>query len=451
VLRPAREPVAKLAWVVVIFSLPVLGIIAYIFTGEVALGPRRMKRIMDLRRSLPIPPVAPAPKPSAIYANAFRTLAAINELPQSSIASAELLADSNEAVDCLIEDIARAKADVHLGFYIWLPDRNGTKLAQALMAAAARGITVRAMVDAIGSETLLHAQIWKDMVTAGVKIRIMLPRRFNLLGRFGRRIDLRNHRKLIIIDGAIAYIGSQNMADPEFLPKRKFGPWYDVLVRITGDAAAAQDYLFRFDWLAEGDDTFAAAPASRATKPKATAPAQVFGTGPSLPAGMMSDAFNAVLLSARSSVFITTPYFAPDASLYRGLLATARRGVAITLILPRRNDNAFVGAIARSYYAEMLQAGLKIHEFPLGLLHSKTLVADGRLCLFGSANMDRRSLELNFENNILVEDENLAVVLHQRQLEYLQASIPITADDVAATPLIRKLLQNISSMLSPIL
>jgi cardiolipin synthase len=452
ILRPAREPISKLAWVMVMFVFPFLGILAYLLMGEVNLGTVRLAKIQEVKTALPKPAsLMNAVTLHSSFETAFRTASAVNGLPHMSVTSAQLQENSNAAITAMIADIAKATETVHVAFYIWLTDTNGTRIASALIGAVARGVTVRAMADAIGSKELIRSPLWIEMAKYGVKLKVMLPMPTGFLQRLFVRIDLRNHRKLAIIDSAITYIGSQNMADPEFLPKRQFGPWYDVMVRLSGPVALHQQYLFAADWMTEDGDDISSAIIEKNALLTAGSLAQVFGTGPSMPVGSMSDNFAATLHAAQETVFITTPYFAPDSSLSQAIISTARRGVAVTIVLPKRNDNFFVGAIARSYYQEMLSAGIDIYEFPLGLLHSKTLVVDGKLSLFGSANMDRRSLDLNFENNILVFDEALASSLRLRQDEYISASTSITLADIKSYSLLKKIFYNICSMLSPVL
>ena len=452
VLRPAREPISKLAWILVMFVFPFFGIVAYLLMGEVNLGSVRLTKIQEVEAALPKPPPLQSERklPPA-FESAFRTASAVNGLPLTSVTSAELQENTNAAITAMIADIAQAKETVHVAFYIWLTDTNGTRIASALIEAAARGVSVRAMADAAGSKELIRSSLWIEMGKAGVQLKVMLPTHIDFLLRRTSRIDLRNHRKLAIIDSAITYIGSQNMADPEFLQKKQFGPWYDVLVRLSGPVAMHQQYLFATNWMTEDGDDLSAAFAGKNAPQTPGSAAQVFGTGPCMPVGSMSDNFCAALLAAQETVYVTTPYFAPDSCLLQAMLATARRGVAVTIVLPKRNDDFFLGAIARSYYEEMLRAGINIHEFSLGLLHSKTLVVDEKLSLFGSANMDRRSLELNYENNILVFDAALAKTLRVRQDEYISASTSITLADVQNYSLPRKLFYNFCAILSPIL
>ena len=177
----------------------------------------------------------------------------------------------------------------------------------------------------------------------------------------------------------------------------------------------------------------------------------MFGTGPTSPDPAMSEAFVTAIASARDRLTITTPYFAPDQPLLQAICAAPQRGVATTLILPAHNDSWLVAATARSTYADLLHAGVEVYEYPLGLLHAKTMTIDDRLCLVGSANMDRRSLQLNDENNLLADSPALAARVGARQQEYLAASRRVTAEEVAAWPWPRRLGQNAVAMMSPIL
>lgn len=179
--------------------------------------------------------------------------------------------------------------------------------------------------------------------------------------------------------------------------------------------------------------------------------AQVIGTGPESPYSAMPELFATLMFSARRELVISTPYYVPDAAMQAALCACARRGIATTIVLPARNDSAFVGAASRSHYAELLEAGVRIHEYVGGLLHAKTLTVDGEMTLIGSANMDRRSFELNFENNILFHDAPLTRAVRQRQEEYITRSRAVHRADVETWSSWLRLRNNVMAMLSPIL
>jgi cardiolipin synthase len=180
-------------------------------------------------------------------------------------------------------------------------------------------------------------------------------------------------------------------------------------------------------------------------------PAQVIGTGPTVRYSAMPEVFEALMFAARREIVVTTPYYVPDESLQNALCTSAYRGVETTIVFPARNDSRFVGAASRSYYADLLTAGVKIYEYVGGLLHTKSLTLDGEVTLIGSANMDRRSFELNYENNILFYDTALTAALRARQQEYIAQSKPVTSKEVAAWPMWRQLWNNLIATLGPVL
>jgi cardiolipin synthase len=308
------------------------------------------------------------------------------------------------------------------------------------------------MADDLGSRTIIRSEHWQAMRAAGVHVAAGLPIGRPLLRPFHGRIDLRNHRKIVVIDDSITYCGSQNCADPEFLVKAKYAPWVDAVMRFEGPIARQNQFLFASDWMTYVDEDLDAL--LRAPLPSSTpggVHAQVIGTGPTVRFSAMPEVFETLLFTARHRVVITTPYFVPDDALLHAVCTNAWRGIDITIVFPARNDSWIVGAASRSYYADLLAAGVKIHEYEGGLLHAKSLTLDGEITLIGSANMDRRSFELNYENNILFYDSALTEAMRARQNEYIARSHPVTKEAVAAWPMRRRLWNNLIATLGPVL
>jgi len=351
----------------------------------------------------------------------------------------------------MVADIDAAQHHVHVLFYIWLADNNGRRVIEALKRAVARGVVCRAMVDDLGSRPLVRSEHWKAMRDAGIKVASGLAIGNPFLRVFTSRIDLRNHRKIVVIDGAITYCGSQNCADPEFRVKARYAPWVDAMVRFEGPIAYQNQVLFAGDWMAGVREDLGDLLKQPPSLPDAVAmPAQVIGTGPTVRVSAMQEVFQSLLFAARREIVITTPYYIPDDSLQNALCATAYRGVDTTIVFPARNDSWIVGAASRSYYADLLAAGVKIHEYVGGLLHTKSMTVDGELMLIGSANMDRRSLDLNYENNILVHDAALTTAMATRQQQYISQSRAVTLEEVAGWSMPRKLLNNTVAILGPL-
>ena len=457
-LRPHREPAARLAWVVVIAVLPVFGILAYILFGEVNIGRRRVARHRSVLERMPdLPSCVPGDEENFIarvrqsYEHLFRVGASINGFNPVGGNSARLLADSNATIDAMVADIDAAKHHVHLLFYIWLPDNNGCKIIESLKRAAGRGVECRAMVDDLGSRSMIRSKHWKAMRAAGVHLAVALPIGNPLFRPLRGRIDLRNHRKIVVIDGSISYCGSQNCADPEFRVKAKYAPWVDAVMRFEGPVARQNQQLFAGDWMTYADEDIDSLLRQPVAAPQPGFPAQVIGTGPTNRYSAMPEMFESLIYAARRELVISTPYYVPDESMQSALCASAYRGVATTIIFPARNDSWVVSGASRSYYAGLLDAGVKIYEYVGGLLHTKSLTLDGDITLIGSANMDRRSFELNYENNILFCDSKLTAEVRERQQQYISNSNAVTPEMVTSWSMSRRLWNNTLAVVGPIL
>ena len=457
-LRPHREPASRIAWMVVVGTLPFFGVVAYLLLGETNIGRRNLKSMRRALGHFPGTPAAnaigaadPAAEVPSRYAQLFSVGHSISGFKPLAGNAAALMEDSNATIDHMVADIDAAVEQVNVLFYIWLTDGNGSKIAAALVRAAARGVTCRAMVDGLGSRALLKSRLWREMGEAGVQTAVALPLVNPLLRPLQGRVDLRNHRKILVIDGRITYCGSQNCADPEFRVKAKYAPWVDSVVRLEGPIAQQNQLLFATDWMTYvGQDlslegTEVMPPASGGVV------AQVVASGPALRNSAVPELFESLMYNAREELVISTPYYVPNESMQAALCAAAYRGVRTTLILPAKNDSWAVEATARSYYAGLLEAGVDIQEYVGGLLHSKTLTLDGEVTLIGSANMDRRSFDLNFENNILIYDAQLTQAVRLRQQKYIVSANNVSKEAVAKWSVWRRLWNNFIAMLGPVL
>lgn len=458
ILRPHREPTSRLAWIVVIATVPVAGILAYLLLGEVNIGRRRVARMQRVLARLPRykaphdecdhPSLPQVPER---YTHLFRVGKSISTFEAAGGNQARLLPDSNAVIDEMVRDIDAAREHVHLLFYIWLPDNNGCKVVEALKRAAARGVKCRAMADGLGSRLMIRSAHWREMSQAGVDVAVALPIGNPLKRMLIGRIDLRNHRKIVVIDGHITYCGSQNCSDAEFRIKAKFAPWVDAVVRFEGPIAHQNQYLFISDWMTYFDEDLTDLLENTVPSFEHGLPAQVIGTGPTVRNSAMPEMFTALIHTARRELVISTPYYVPNEPLQEALCATAYRGVDTRIIFPARNDSRFVAAASRSYYRELLEAGVKIYEYSGGLLHAKTLTLDGDITLIGSANMDRRSFDLNYENNILYYDPKMTTAVRERQEQYLAGATEVTLEDVDGWSMTRRFWNNSVAMLGPVL
>ena len=457
-LRPHREPAARVAWLVVVLALPVIGIVAYLLLGETSIGRKRVSRLKQILDDLPRPEDASGwdalenmPVLTDRTTPLFKVGTSISGYSAVGGNNARLMKDSDAAIDEMVADVEAATDHVHLMFYIWLTDNNGMKMVEALKRAAARGVTCRAMVDDLGSRDLVRSQHWKDMKAAGVKVASALKIGVPLVRIFDGRIDLRNHRKILVIDNCVTYCGSQNCADPAFLPKAKYAPWVDAVMRFTGPVVRQNQHLFASDWMANYDEDIGDILRQPMDVAEPGFTAQVIGTGPTVRNSAMPEMFETLMYAARHELFITTPYYVPNEPMQAALSAAANRGVDTSIIFPARNDDFAVGATSKSYYEELLIAGVKLYEYQLGILHTKSMTLDGELILIGSANMDRRSFDLNYENNILLHDPTLTADMRARQADYLANSKPITLENVQAWPWTKRLWNNALAIVGPVL
>ncbi|HSM27318.1 MAG TPA: cardiolipin synthase [Thioalkalivibrio sp.] len=455
-LRPGMLPTVRLSWVMVVAVVPIAGLFLYLLFGEVRLARGKVRRITEVLDSLAAaqrqtPAELSVPGPGARVPFATGT-ATSGFLPVTGN-TARMLPEGDAEIDDLIEGIDAAAEHVHLLFYIWLPDTAGTQVAEAAIRAAGRGVAVRVLVDDLGSRALVRSALWERMRGAGVTAVRAAPLHYPLVSFVVQRLDVRNHRKVAVVDGVVAWCGSRNCADTAFLPKAKFGPWIDILLRLHGPVVRQMQVVFLKDWLIYRPEDAALIRLLDQREPPREGgfTAQVIVTGPDQSRMSLVDTIAALLYGAKHQAIVTTPYFVPDRPTLSALCAVARRGVEVTLILPARNDNWVVGAAAESHYDELLRAGVRLRAFGPGLLHSKIITVDGRLALIGSTNIDRRSFDLNYENAILIDSEEVTGVLDARQTDYMRRSVEVTLDEVMAWSRVRRIRNNSVALAEPLL
>jgi cardiolipin synthase len=455
-LRIGLLPTVRLGWVMVIALVPLLGILLYLFFGEIRLARTKAQRISLVRkRFAELMDYGPADTaaPDGIALPVFATGQATSGFPPVPGNSAVLLPEGDAQMDDLIAAIEGAEHSIHIVFYIWLPDTQGTRLAHAVAAAARHGVAARILVDDLGSRPLIRSPLWAEMQAAGVRLARAFPLGNPAVSVLFQRIDLRNHRKIAVVDNRITWCGSRNAADAAFLPKARYGPWVDILLRIEGPLVRQMQATFLQDWLlyADDDDHLADLVAT----PPPAAPGgfigQVIATGPDQSTTGLSDTMCAMLYGAREKVMVTTPYYVPDQQTQAALCAAGLRGVKVTMILPARNDNWIVGAASESHYDELLACGVQLFAFRPGLLHSKIMTVDGRLALIGSTNMDRRSFNLNYENSMLIDSLTVTAELDAVQDGYIGRATQISLAQVQGWGVIRRIRNNSVALAEPLL
>ncbi len=277
-------------------------------------------------------------------------------------------------------------------------------------------------VDALGSARFVSSEAFSQLQAAGVSLRAVLP--VNLMRMWFRRLDLRNHRKIVVIDERIGYTGSQNLVDPRFFKQDAgVGQWIDAMVRLEGPIVDALWLTFASDWeLDAGEQLPRELPVTEVTLQTAGAIMQAVPSGPQFEMEVINQILLTAVYSAQRELVVTSPYFIPDESLMTALTGAARRGVVVTIVVPAKNDSRLVRLASEAITGDLLAAGVRIQGFEGGLLHTKSITVDGEMALFGSLNLDPRSLWLNFEISLLVYDPMFTGALRALQQSYILQS-----------------------------
>ncbi|MBW7922101.1 MAG: cardiolipin synthase [Rubellimicrobium sp.] len=452
-LRDNLLPSIRLAWVMVTALLPVIGPTAYLLFGEVRMSRSDRRHARDVERRLRAawnPDDAHAPIPPEVEP-AFAMGRATSDFPPVGGNRATMLPEDDSALDDMIAAIDAARDHVHVLFYIWLPDISGTKMAEAAIRAAGRGLPVRVLVDQLGSRRLIRSPLWGQMQAAGVTCRIALPIGNPFVETFYKRLDLRNHRKIVVVDNRVTWAGSRNCADMAFAIKPRFAPWIDVLMRIEGPVVRQFQAVFLSDWMIHCDEDLGHLLSDAPAPVPGGFVGQVVASGPDQSISGMAETLTAMLYSAHDRVTITTPYFLPDTALHEAVCAAGRRGVAVTLVLPERNDSRILGAASEGLYLSLLKSGVSIQLFQGGLLHAKIMTVDGHFAMIGSANLDRRSFDLNYECNLMLFSREATMLLDTRQESYLARARPVTRGELQRWSALRRIRNNAVALAGPLL
>ena len=456
-----RLPVAtSLAWLTLVFFLPIVGAIAYLVLGEKRLGGKFMERTRTIKdrydswlQNLP-PQILCDPQRLSQEARSISRLAetAVN-IPALSSNRLQLFDAAETILRAMVRDIDRAKRFCHLEFYIWAEGGMADEVGAALLRAAGRGVTCRVLLDAIGSAGFRKGRLVEQIKTGGIEVVFALP--VSTTSVFKVRPDLRLHRKIVVIDGTAGYTGSFNLVDPRFFKQDAgVGEWVDAMVRLDGPGALALNALFRWDWEVEtGRDLNASAAGGdyRAELQAGETVVQVIPSGPGMTGNSIYQLLLLSIYSAQREIVITTPYFVPDEAVSTALLTAAERGVKVKVIIPEHNDSRLVHYTCRAYFDDMLSAGIRIFGFKSGLLHTKSVVVDRHVALFGSVNLDIRSFWLDFEVTLAVYCPDFVKRLLALQDKYIKDSVPMDLQTWRQRPGSERFLENMVRLSSPLL
>ena len=443
ILLQKREPVATLSWLISLALLPYLGFFIYYVFGPQRLSRHRARRRQ--RTTLPEAETARTP-----VAQELRTLAqATSGYAPSTACNIALLVDGCSKYPALLDAIAGAKQHVHLEYYILEPDRTGQALVEALAERARAGIKVRLLLDAVGSG---HARtaFFRPLLDAGGELAWFHPGRVWLPWR-RPWVNLRTHRKLAIIDGSIGFIGGINITDEED-PRLRTDAYRDLHLRLEGEVVRKLQELFVDDWAyVTGKRDFIRELARDMPQPcPGAARVQLLASGPDSPWEAIHRLHVHAIHAAERRVWLATPYFVPGEAAMMALTSSALGGLDVRLLVPRMSDSRLVTWCVRSFYDDLLAAGVKIYEYGPRMLHSKALLVDDNLAILGSANFDQRSFRLNFEASMLIDDAPFTATLSELLSREFDDARPVRAD--RAQPLLtRRLPEAMARLLAPLL
>ena len=458
IIRDRRDPVKGLSWIMVVTLIPILGIIMYILFGR---NHRRLKifnqkEIEDLKHIEKlcseqlldlVDPEIQHIEPVESNKDIITLLLNNNKSVLTVRNKVTILNNGKAKFKELFKAIEEAKSSIHLEYYIFENDRIGKRVLNLLEKKAAEGVEVRLIVDDLGSWGIKNRHI-KKIKRRGIDIRQFMPVAFPYLSG---KINYRNHRKIAVMDGRVGFTGGINIAE-RYLKGTKFGPWRDTHLRIEGDAVNMMQAIFATDWYFVGDkELLFEDKYYPKTKIRTRSPIQIASSGPDSDWASIMQAYFAAMNKAKKSIYITTPYFMPNQSILTALKVASLSGVDVRIILPYKSDSKIVYWASRSYISELLDAGIKVYFFQKGFCHSKLIIIDGTFCSVGSANMDYRSFEDNFEVAAIMYDPRVAAELTEYFMQDIENSVLITDEMWESRSNLHAMYESLSRLFSPLL
>ncbi|HEY1188585.1 MAG TPA: cardiolipin synthase [Gemmata sp.] len=446
VLHLKREPMSAIAWSLTVLLVPFLGAFLFLVFGYQTIHRRLRKR---QARSKKYREFARTKGASAGVPDAVGVLAKLGQhgdgFPVSGGNAVKLYSEGVPAFAAMLEAIGSARHHVHAQFFTCRADETGTRFIDALCACARRGVEVRFLVDSVGSYTL-PSRLLRQVRQAGGQAATFLPLSNPL------RVNLRNHRKILVVDGHTGFTGGLNIADEYLSKSPKFGFWRDTMFRLQGPAVEGLQHTFLDDWYFTTNEAVKGGlytPAHPA--PSGDVLAQVVVSGPDAEFKAIRDTYVAAVLRARERVWIASPYFVPDAGFRDALILAARSGIDVRYLGLSRPDKWLPFLAARYYWADMLEAGVKVYQYQRGMMHSKFVLMDRDWASVGSANTDNRSLLLNFECNCQFFDAGVVEQLAAAYQTDLESARQLSAEGFAKRPLAMRLMENAARLFSPVL
>lgn len=460
IFQERRDASSTWAWLLVLLFIPVLGFIMYLLLGQNLSRSRLFKwedkKKIGIQQTLDVQinqirsgefEFCNEPERSSQELIYMHLLG--NDAPMTRDNSVDIFTDGNHKFNTLFEDIKSAQNHIHLQYYIIKNDILGKQIRDALIAKAKEGVKVRVLYDELGSRGLTK-RFFSDLRKAGGEVEVFFPSKFALINF---RLNYRNHRKIVIIDGKIGYIGGFNIGDEYLGLNPRFGYWRDTHLRIQGTSVHAIQTRFILDWNQASYSNDIDYDSILFPEPdiKGSVGMQIVTSGPDSEWSQIKNGYIKMISLANKSILIQTPYFIPDASLLDSLRIACLSGVDVKIMIPNKPDHIFVYWATLSNIGELLKAGAKVYIYENGFIHAKSIVVDEEITSVGTANIDIRSLNLNFEINAFIYDSIIAKELNSAFEEDLEHSTLLTWEDYQKRSKWIRFKESISRLLSPIL
>ncbi len=443
-----RNPVKSIAWILVLIFLPVIGFLFYILVGR-----KFRKRHVISKRSLLINKKSNTSDltelPKLNLTDTQRSIATLayknSDAPIHENNKVDIFTKADQLYESIIADLHAAKHHIHMEYYIFLADKIGSKVMNVLKEKAKEGVAVRVIIDDVGSWQLKKKKI-NELREAGIEVQSFLEVG---LPYINSRVNYRNHRKIIVIDGVVGYTGGFNIAD-RYVEGLSWGPWRDTHIRIEGSAVLGLQKNFLMDWFFVKRELIEDTAYYPAQEKRGDCLAQIVISGPDMVWESVMQIFAKAFMEAKERIYIETPYFLPPESLITALQTAALCGVDVRIILPMKSDARVTLYSTYSYLDQMLKAGIKVYLYQPGFIHSKIVVADD-IAIIGSANMDFRSFEQNFELNAIMYDASIAQRMIDIYHDDLRSSVEVKKEEWATRRFSQKIKESLARLFSPLL
>ncbi len=455
-----RDPKSVWAWLMLLYFIPVLGFVFYLLLGQ-DMRKRKMFRIKELEDQLneairqqehQIKTKDAAQLDERI--RDFKDLVIYNLETSGAVLTddndVDIFIDGNDKFDALKEDLRKAEHFIHMEYYIIKNDVLFNQIKDILIEKAKQGVEVRLLFDAMGCRSVKH-NYWKELNAKGVKTAEFFPALFR---RLQLRINYRNHRKIVVVDNRVAYVGGFNIGKEYIGLDKKFGYWRDTHLRIQGNAVSGLQLRFILDWnyaarenLIQNPNVFLPTVPGK----RDFCEMQIISSGPDNAIEQIRDNFLKLITKAKKSIYIQSPYFIPDEAIFNALLIAIRSGIEVNIMIPCMPDHPFVYWATYSYIGDLVMAGANCYTYNNGFLHSKGMIVDGKVLCYGTANMDIRSFALNFEVSAVIYDQKKAKEMENIFGEDLKYCKQITRDAYVVRPLVLRIKEQVCRLLSPLL